>query len=44
MGAKTIEIKSSHVVFMSHPKEVATVIETAARATATTTASAGAQP
>ena len=31
MGAKTIEIKSSHVVFMSHPKEVAAVIESAAR-------------
>jgi hypothetical protein len=33
MGARTIEIKSSHVVFMSHPKEVAAVIESAARAT-----------
>jgi pimeloyl-ACP methyl ester carboxylesterase len=32
MGAKTIEIKSSHAVFMSHPKEVAAVIESAARA------------
>jgi pimeloyl-ACP methyl ester carboxylesterase len=30
MGAKTIEIKSSHVVFISHPKEVAAVIEQAA--------------
>ena len=30
MGAKTIEIKSSHAVFMSHPKEVAAVIESAA--------------
>ena len=38
MGATTTEINSSHVVFMSHPKEVATVIESAARATATTTA------
>lgn len=38
MGAKTIEIKSSHAVFMSHPKEVASVIESAARAAATTTA------
>ena len=32
MGATTTEIKSSHVVFMSHPKEVATVIESAALA------------
>jgi pimeloyl-ACP methyl ester carboxylesterase len=32
MGARTIEINSSHVVFMSHPKEVAAVIEAAARA------------
>ena len=40
MGAKTIEIKSSHAVFMSHPKEVATVIESAARAAATTTTAA----
>jgi pimeloyl-ACP methyl ester carboxylesterase len=39
MGAKTIEIKSSHVVFMSHAKEVVTVIESAARA-ATTAATA----
>jgi pimeloyl-ACP methyl ester carboxylesterase len=44
MGAKTIEIKSSHVVFMSHPKEVVTVIESAARAAATTTASGRTQP
>jgi pimeloyl-ACP methyl ester carboxylesterase len=29
-GAKVTEVKSSHVVFISHPKEVATVIETAA--------------
>ncbi|QHS60916.1 alpha/beta hydrolase [Chitinophaga agri] len=29
-GAQVTEIKSSHVVFISHPKEVATVIETAA--------------
>jgi pimeloyl-ACP methyl ester carboxylesterase len=35
MGAKTTEIKSSHVVFMSHPKEVAGVIESAARAATT---------
>jgi pimeloyl-ACP methyl ester carboxylesterase len=31
MGAKTIEIKSSHAVFMSHPKEIVAVIESAAR-------------
>lgn len=30
MGAKTTEIKASHVVFISHPKEVAKVIEEAA--------------
>ena len=40
MGAKTTEIKSSHVVFMSHAKEVATVIESAARAATTTTTAA----
>ena len=34
MGATTIEIKSSHVVFMSHPREVASIIESAARAAA----------
>lgn len=39
MGAKTIEIKASHVVFMSHPKEVVAVIESAAR-----TATGGVQP
>ena len=38
MGATTTEIKSSHVVFMSHPKEVVAVIESAARAATTTTA------
>ena len=38
MGATTIEIKSSHVVFMSHPREVAAVIESAARAATTTAA------
>lgn len=32
MGAETIEIESSHVVFMSHPAEVVSVIESAARA------------
>lgn len=30
--AKTTEIKSSHVVFISHPEEVARVIEQAASA------------
>ena len=34
MGATTTEIKSSHVPFLSHPKEVAKVIETAATASA----------
>jgi pimeloyl-ACP methyl ester carboxylesterase len=33
MGAKTTEINSSHVVFMSHAKEVVAVIESAAAAT-----------
>jgi pimeloyl-ACP methyl ester carboxylesterase len=37
MRATTIEINSSHVVFMSHPKEFAAVIESAARATASRT-------
>jgi pimeloyl-ACP methyl ester carboxylesterase len=32
MGATTTEIKSSHVPFLSHPKEVAKVIEAAATA------------
>src|SRR5215831_12127099 len=32
MGAKTSEIASSHVAFLSHPKEVAKVIEDAAAA------------
>jgi pimeloyl-ACP methyl ester carboxylesterase len=40
MGAKTTEINSSHAVFMSHPQEVTEVIESAARAAMTTTASA----
>jgi pimeloyl-ACP methyl ester carboxylesterase len=39
MKATTIEINSSHVVFMSHPQEVVRVIESAARAV-TMTASA----
>jgi len=33
MGAKVYEIKSSHVIFLSHPKEVADIIEAAAKAT-----------
>jgi pimeloyl-ACP methyl ester carboxylesterase len=44
MGAKTTEIKSSHAVFMSHPKEVVAVIESAARAATAATASARTQP
>jgi pimeloyl-ACP methyl ester carboxylesterase len=32
MGAKTTEIKASHVLFLSHPNEVAELIETAATA------------
>jgi pimeloyl-ACP methyl ester carboxylesterase len=35
MGATTTEIKSSHVAFLSHPKEVARLIEQAANAAAT---------
>jgi pimeloyl-ACP methyl ester carboxylesterase len=31
INAKTTEIKSSHVPFLSHPKEVAKVIEAAAK-------------
>jgi pimeloyl-ACP methyl ester carboxylesterase len=38
MGATTTEINSSHVVFLSHPKEVAAVIDAAARAISTMTA------
>jgi pimeloyl-ACP methyl ester carboxylesterase len=34
MGAHTTEIKSSHVAFISHPNEVAKVIEAAATAPA----------
>ncbi|MEM5331147.1 hypothetical protein VSR34_31820 [Paraburkholderia sp. JHI2823] len=29
-GSKTVEIKSSHVAYMSHPAEVAKLIEQAA--------------
>jgi hypothetical protein len=32
IGAKTTEIKSSHVPFISHPAEVARLIEQAAMA------------
>ena len=38
MGAKTTEIKASHVVFVTHPKEVVRVIEQAAISTASTAA------
>ena len=38
MGATTTEINSSHAVFMSHAKEVAAVIESAARAATTSIA------
>jgi pimeloyl-ACP methyl ester carboxylesterase len=34
MGARTVEVKASHVVFISHPKEVARLIEQAATASA----------
>ena len=34
MGAKTTEIEASHLVILSHPREVAKVIEEASRATA----------
>jgi len=44
MGATTTEIKSSHVVFMSHPREVVRVIESAAHAAMSMTASARTQP
>jgi pimeloyl-ACP methyl ester carboxylesterase len=30
MNAKTVEVKSSHVAYMSHPKETAQLIEEAA--------------
>jgi hypothetical protein len=33
MGAKTIEIKSSYVSFISHPAEITRLIEEAASAT-----------
>ena len=34
MGAKTVEVSSSHAVFVSHPNDVARLIEQAASATA----------
>jgi pimeloyl-ACP methyl ester carboxylesterase len=37
-GAKTTEIKASHLVYISHPVEVASVIEKAARSVRETTA------
>jgi hypothetical protein len=33
-GAKVTELHSSHVVFISHPKDVADVIEAAAKGSA----------
>jgi hypothetical protein len=33
MAAKTVEVSSSHAVFVSHPTDVARVIEQAASAT-----------
>ncbi len=33
IGAETMEIKASHVAFLSHPREVAQVIEEASRST-----------
>jgi pimeloyl-ACP methyl ester carboxylesterase len=38
MGAKTVEVQSSHVPFLTKPGEVVALIEQAARATATTPA------
>jgi pimeloyl-ACP methyl ester carboxylesterase len=35
IGATTTEIKASHVPFLSHPKEVARVIEAPAKGSAT---------
>ena len=32
MGATTVEVASSHVAMVSHPDEVAQLIETAAKA------------
>jgi len=37
MNAKTTEIESSHVVMLSHPNEVLTIIEQAANASITNT-------
>jgi hypothetical protein len=34
MGAKTVEVGSSHAVFVSHPNDVVQLIEQAASATA----------
>jgi pimeloyl-ACP methyl ester carboxylesterase len=38
MGAKTVELKSSHVPMLSHPKQVLDVIRTAAAAVQSSTA------
>jgi hypothetical protein len=39
MGATTVDIPSSHVAMVSHPQEVAELIETAAAAVGATAAS-----
>jgi len=38
MGAATVEVKSSHVPMLSHPKQVLDVIRTAAAAVQRSTA------
>jgi hypothetical protein len=38
MGAETVEVASSHVAMVSHPDAVAELVETAARAVASTSA------
>ena len=40
-NAKTVEVNSSHVAYMSHPKEAARLIEEAATSCEEVTASAG---
>jgi len=39
--AKTVEVKSSHVAYMSHPKEAAKLIEEAAASSVSQGARAG---
>jgi hypothetical protein len=41
MGATTVELKSSHVPMLSHPKQVLDVIQAAAAAVQRTTATQG---